>query len=77
MLTKGGAECSLPFMYLGKKYDSCIGYGYLWCATTLDYDEDGEWDMCELGRSILQYHHIMCLTKIIVLFFYYKFAFIF
>lgn len=44
-----GACCKFPFVYKGKQYHSCttVGHhGYLWCATTSNYDKDGVWGRC-------------------------------
>lgn len=40
--------CKFPFIYNGKKYNKCTteGEDRLWCATTPNYDENGEWEWC-------------------------------
>ncbi|XP_068711583.1 uncharacterized protein [Montipora foliosa] len=41
--------CVFPFTYDGKPQHSCIVGGpsnFYWCATTANYDRDGQWDIC-------------------------------
>ncbi|XP_031567066.1 CUB and peptidase domain-containing protein 2-like [Actinia tenebrosa] len=40
--------CVFPFTYKGKQYDQCITstFSGLWCATTSNYDNDGQWGKC-------------------------------
>ena len=48
--TKGSKCCVFPFIYQGHSYSSCVAGGLSsthWCATTEDYDRDGQWDYCE------------------------------
>uniref|UniRef100_A0A8C7PBC4 Matrix metalloproteinase-9 n=1 Tax=Oncorhynchus mykiss TaxID=8022 RepID=A0A8C7PBC4_ONCMY len=52
-----GEPCQFPFVFLGKKYDSCTsegrGDGRLWCATTGDFDADTKWGFCpDRGYSL-------------------------
>ncbi|CAN9516183.1 unnamed protein product [Ophioblennius macclurei] len=52
-----GELCHFPFVFLGKKYDSCTsegrGDGKLWCATTDNFDEDKKWGLCpDQGYSL-------------------------
>ncbi|KAM6928753.1 matrix metalloproteinase-9 [Lycodopsis pacificus] len=52
-----GEPCHFPFVFLGKKYDSCTsegrGDGKLWCGTTESYDDDKKWGLCpDQGYSL-------------------------
>lgn len=40
--------CVLPFLYKGERMFTCTSYsfGRNWCATTYDYDNDGQWGKC-------------------------------
>ena len=46
-------RCVFPFRYNNQLFTSCIADGLdpdegdTWCATTADYDTDGEWGICE------------------------------
>ncbi|KAM8829369.1 matrix metalloproteinase-9 isoform 2-T4 [Synchiropus picturatus] len=45
-----GAECVLPFVFLGVQYDTCTtegrSDGYRWCATTSNFDVDKQFGFC-------------------------------
>ncbi|XP_067904603.1 zinc finger protein 335-like [Heterodontus francisci] len=52
-----GEQCSFPFIFLGKTYNSCTSDGRsdnkLWCATTSNFDEDKKWGYClDVGYSL-------------------------
>ena len=41
--------CVFPFTYDGEQYYTCTIGGpsnFYWCATTANYDRDGQWDIC-------------------------------
>lgn len=40
--------CVFPFFYKGERMFTCTSYsfGRKWCATTYDYDNDGQWGKC-------------------------------
>ena len=40
--------CVFPFLYKGERMFTCASYsfGRKWCATTYDYDNDGQWGKC-------------------------------
>ncbi|XP_069083972.1 CD5 antigen-like isoform X1 [Pleurodeles waltl] len=44
------AFCTIPFIFEGKKFFSCTTEGRMdgryWCATTENYDKDGQWILC-------------------------------
>merc|ERR1712216_959137 len=43
-----GATCAFPFTYDGVTHNKCISYGsQSWCATSLDYEQDGFWGYCD------------------------------
>jgi hypothetical protein len=47
--TKDGRYCAIPFIYRGRTYRECTrnDKGDMWCATTSNYDIDGEGADCE------------------------------
>ncbi|XP_055495415.1 LOW QUALITY PROTEIN: cation-independent mannose-6-phosphate receptor [Leucoraja erinacea] len=49
-VTKSGKLCTFPFLFLGSSYSECTKDGrtdgFLWCATTNDYNRDKQWDFC-------------------------------
>nr|XP_017508908.1 matrix metalloproteinase-9 [Manis javanica] len=52
-----GELCSFPFIFLGKEYSACTregrSDGYLWCATTSNFDRDKKWGFCpDQGYSL-------------------------
>ncbi|XP_040494339.1 matrix metalloproteinase-9 [Ursus maritimus] len=52
-----GEPCVFPFIFLGKEYSTCTtegrGDGYLWCATTSNFDRDKKWGFCpDQGYSL-------------------------
>lgn len=47
--TEDGKCCVFPFKFMGEKMHFCISGGPSeddWCATTDDFDRDGEWGRC-------------------------------
>ncbi|XP_015230321.1 PREDICTED: C-type mannose receptor 2 [Cyprinodon variegatus] len=50
-----GRPCHLPFMYHGQWFHTCTTSGredgYLWCATTYNYDTDQSWGFCPMKGS--------------------------
>ena len=51
--TEGGKCCVFPFIYQGLETHFCIRGGpsnFDWCATTENYDRDGEWGTC-IGKT--------------------------
>ena len=54
----GGACCHFPFVYRDSVYDRCtksLRDNRIWCATTVDYDRDGQWGYCQGKKG---YRHI-------------------
>ncbi|XP_067885357.1 hepatocyte growth factor activator [Heterodontus francisci] len=50
VFTESGWLCVFPFRYAGKLHRTCILNKILnrkWCATTPNFDKDGQWDYCE------------------------------
>jgi len=51
----GDAECVFPFVYNSATYYNCITSGGVsanpWCATTGNWDEDGQWGECVVKSS--------------------------
>jgi len=49
-----GKRCHFPFIFQENSYDACTTVGrndnLLWCATTKNYDNDGEWGFCDGGE---------------------------
>lgn len=44
--TKDGGCCVFPFLYQGRRHDSCVFDGQLWCAITENYDIDKMGGFC-------------------------------
>ena len=44
--------CMFPFKYGDEEYTECtsVDHGQPWCSHTADYDEDGLWGNCILGK---------------------------
>ncbi|XP_054996026.1 matrix metalloproteinase-9 [Sorex araneus] len=52
-----GEMCVFPFTFLGKEYSGCTREGrtdgFLWCATTPNFDDDKKWGFCpDQGYSL-------------------------
>ncbi|KAL9980468.1 hypothetical protein ACROYT_G009067 [Oculina patagonica] len=45
--TKDGGCCVFPFLYQGRRRDSCVFDGQLWCSITENYDIDKMSGVCE------------------------------
>ena len=63
--------CAFPFIYKGRRYNSCTRrkHNRPWCATTPNYDRDRQWGNCggkRLGnnREILTFL-FFCLTSVL------------
>ncbi|XP_075117201.1 hepatocyte growth factor activator serine protease [Leptodactylus fuscus] len=62
-LTEDGKQCKIPFLRGGRLQFSCIRQRFFrnkkWCATTQNFDRDGEWGMCALDaiREIVTQDH--------------------
>ncbi|KAK1802639.1 hypothetical protein P4O66_004284 [Electrophorus voltai] len=43
-----GSACTLPFIYKGNTYNTCVEFNHStsWCSTTSDYDKDEQWGEC-------------------------------
>ena len=56
VFTEGGKgkrnACMFPFLFGGQEYSECTtaGHGQPWCSLTEDYDKDGLWGNCILGK---------------------------
>ncbi|KGL75838.1 Hepatocyte growth factor activator, partial [Tinamus guttatus] len=49
VFTEDGILCKFPFRYGGRFYHSCVSDRFSpreWCATTHNYDRDGQWGYC-------------------------------
>ncbi|XP_075071387.1 matrix metalloproteinase-9-like [Mixophyes fleayi] len=70
------AQCTFPFIFEGKSYNSCTKEGrsdqQLWCSTTPNYDKDGHWIFCTRSvstpssNSKLQIVMILCLGFVLL-----------
>nr|1PDC_A Chain A, SEMINAL FLUID PROTEIN PDC-109 [Bos taurus] len=43
------AKCVFPFIYGGKKYETCTKIGSMWmswCSLSPNYDKDRAWKYC-------------------------------
>lgn len=57
-----GEYCKFPFLFNGREYTSCTDAGrsdgFLWCATTYNFEKDGKYGFCphegEHPSSLLQ-----------------------
>ncbi|XP_075713576.1 hepatocyte growth factor activator serine protease isoform X2 [Rhinoderma darwinii] len=63
-LTEDGRQCKIPFMLRGSLQFSCVGRRFLktkkWCATTQNFDRDGEWGNCVIDVSREIVFHDLC-----------------
>ncbi|XP_048456906.1 cation-independent mannose-6-phosphate receptor-like [Rhincodon typus] len=54
-VTERGEFCRFPFKFLGNSYSECTTDGrtdgFLWCATTDDYDRDKAWGFCSSATA--------------------------
>lgn len=65
--TNDGKCCVLPFTYEGQETYFCTRGGpsnFHWCATTDNYDRDGEWGICSGKHKIAIYSLKVILSAI-------------
>jgi len=72
--------CSLPFIYKGRRYNSCTRrkHNQPWCALTPNYDRDKKWANCASKslekhlspkKSLFEVWVVVFFIKLIVIFF--------
>jgi len=63
--TTSGSLCKFPFIYRGQPYKTCTTYGsgFLWCATTDNYDKDGKFAVCGEYSPLPIYANNQCFQK--------------